>query len=861
MLRYLTSIIALFVLISCSSAKKVVLEEPEVLTEYFTFDTLTVSAPRIDSVPKYSLGTYHESYNRRFDLIHTKLDLRFDWQNQHALGRAQLTLSPLMYPQRSLVLDAKSFDIHSVQIEDQKKELAYKYDGYLLIIEFDRVIKKGEEIKLLIEYTAKPNEAPAGGSAAITSDKGLYFINADGSDPDKPQQIWTQGETEANSHWFPTIDKPNERTTQEIYLTVEDRFTTLSNGLLVNSVKNNDGTRTDYWRMEKTNAPYLFMLAIGEYAIVRDKWKDVPIEYYVEPEYKDYAAEIFNHTPEMLTFFSEYTGVDYPWSKIAHVVVRDYVSGAMENTTAIVYGEFVQKTGRELIDNDNDGIVAHEIIHHWFGDLVSPESWSNIVLNEGFANYGEFLWTEYKYGLEAAEHLRLNELNGYLNSAHNRGMHALVDFEYDDKEDMFDAHSYNKGGLVMHMLRRYIGDDAFRAGLKKYLIDNAYTDVEAHELRLAMEDVTGEDLNWFFNQWFYSSGHPVLDINYIKNPEESTFTISIDQIQDPEENLPIYQLPAQIYFYDDAGNIEIESIWINARHQDFVFSFEKLPLYADFDGPNDLLFEKVENKTSEDYVFQYQHGNSVLDRFEALISLTGKENFQQVFMDALNDPYYAVRRYALNNLTDFSSESVIKTIENLALNDPHSSVRRLAVRQMSQMAKPSYEKIANNILAKELAYPVLAEALILLNEVNPAKALNYAEKNIDEPSGYFEASIAELFSSSGQIKYLPFFEERLESVSIYRVFNFYDQYFRLLKNQSPEFLVNKALILKQVSVNRENSIYRKYAATNTISKIKNLIPIAETPASDGEIKQIDDILQEIIEQEENEMLKSRYNSF
>jgi aminopeptidase N len=838
-----------------------VLEEPEVLTEYFTFDTLTVSAPRIDSVPKYSLGTYHESYNRRFDLIHTKLDLRFDWQNQHALGRAQLTLSPLMYPQRSLVLDAKSFDIHSVQIEDQKKELAYKYDGYLLIIEFDRVIKKGEEIKLLIEYTAKPNEAPAGGSAAITSDKGLYFINADGSDPDKPQQIWTQGETEANSHWFPTIDKPNERTTQEIYLTVEDRFTTLSNGLLVNSVKNNDGTRTDYWRMEKTNAPYLFMLAIGEYAIVRDKWKDVPIEYYVEPEYKDYAAEIFNHTPEMLTFFSEYTGVDYPWSKIAHVVVRDYVSGAMENTTAIVYGEFVQKTGRELIDNDNDGIVAHEIIHHWFGDLVSPESWSNIVLNEGFANYGEFLWTEYKYGLEAAEHLRLNELNGYLNSAHNRGMHALVDFEYDDKEDMFDAHSYNKGGLVMHMLRRYIGDDAFRAGLKKYLIDNAYTDVEAHELRLAMEDVTGEDLNWFFNQWFYNSGHPVLDINYIKNPEESTFTISIDQIQDPEENLPIYQLPAQIYFYDDAGNIEIESIWINARHQDFVFSFEKLPLYADFDGPNDLLFEKVENKTSEDYVFQYQHGNSVLDRFEALISLTGKENFQQVFMDALNDPYYAVRRYALNNLTDFSSESVIKTIENLALNDPHSSVRRLAVRQMSQMAKPSYEKIANNILAKELAYPVLAEALILLNEVNPAKALNYAEKNIDEPSGYFEASIAELFSSSGQIKYLPFFEERLESVSIYRVFNFYDQYFRLLKNQSPEFLVNKALILKQVSVNRENSIYRKYAATNTISKIKNLIPIAETPASDGEIKQIDDILQEIIEQEENEMLKSRYNSF
>ena len=188
-----------------------------------------------------------------------------------------------------------------------------------------------------------------------------------GEDPNKPQQIWTQGETEWNSKWFPTIDKPNERCTQEMYITVEDKFKTLSNGVLVNSIKNEDGTRTDFWKMAQPHAPYLFMIAVGEFAVVQDKWEGIPLDYYVEPEYERSARAIFGNTVEMLDFFSSKLGIKYPWAKYAQIVVRDYVSGAMENTTSVIFGDFVQKHEEDLIDNNNDRIVAHE--------LFSPLVW------------------------------------------------------------------------------------------------------------------------------------------------------------------------------------------------------------------------------------------------------------------------------------------------------------------------------------------------------------------------------------------------------------------------------------------------------------------------------------------------------
>ena len=233
---------------------------------------------------------YRATHNKTTELKHTKLKVKFDFEKEQMHGEEWLTASPHFYASDSLVLNAKAMVIHEVALnQGTKKPLKYTYSDDLLRINLDKVYKKGEDYTVYIKYTARPNEHKGKGSAAINSAKGLYFINAQGKDPDKPTQIWTQGETESNSVWFPTIDKPNQKTTQELFMTVPDKYVTLSNGILKSSFSESGGLRTDHWVMDKKHAPYLFFMGVGEYAIVKDKWKNIAVDYYVEKEYEPYA--------------------------------------------------------------------------------------------------------------------------------------------------------------------------------------------------------------------------------------------------------------------------------------------------------------------------------------------------------------------------------------------------------------------------------------------------------------------------------------------------------------------------------------------------------------------------------------------
>jgi aminopeptidase N len=289
----------------------------------------------------------------------------------------------------------------------------------VLNIKLDRTYLRDERYVVYIDYTAKPDEFTGSqGSAAITDAKGLYFINPKGEEKDKPTQIWTQGETEATSVWVPTIDKTNQKTTQEFNLTVPAKYVTLSNGKLTSQKNNTDGTRTDTWVMELPHSPYLFFMGVGDFAVVKDTYKGKEVSYYVEKEYEKVARRIFGLTPEMMKFFSEkVTGIEYPWVKYSQIVGRDYVSGAMENTTATLHQESAQQTARELVDGVGwESTIAHELFHQWFGDLVTAESWSNLTVNESFADYSQYLWLEYKYGADEAGFENYSEMQQYLNS-------------------------------------------------------------------------------------------------------------------------------------------------------------------------------------------------------------------------------------------------------------------------------------------------------------------------------------------------------------------------------------------------------------------------------------------------------------
>ncbi|MFN2440924.1 MAG: M1 family metallopeptidase, partial [Chitinophagaceae bacterium] len=296
-----------------------------------------------------ALSTYRATPEIINDLVHTKLDAKFDFQKSQLNGKVWITLKPHFYTTDSLLLDAKGMDIKQVAVVKSGKatSLKYNYDGMLLNINLDRPYKRSETYTIYIDYTAKPDEYTGKGSAAITDAKGLYFINPRGEEKDKPTQIWTQGETEATSVYVPIIDKPNQKTTQEFILTVPAKYVTLSNGKMINQKNNGDGTRTDHWKMELPHAPYLFFIGVGDYAIVKDSYKGKEVSYYVEKEYEPVARKIFGATPEMIKYFSNITGVDYPWAKYAQIVGRDYVSGAMENTTATLHQENAYQNARE----------------------------------------------------------------------------------------------------------------------------------------------------------------------------------------------------------------------------------------------------------------------------------------------------------------------------------------------------------------------------------------------------------------------------------------------------------------------------------------------------------------------------------
>ena len=658
-------------------------------------------------------------------------------------------------------------DVLKVQMNGA--DLNYTYnDALKLNIDLGRTYKSTEQYTISIEYVSKPDELEMGGSSAITGDKGLYFINPKGEEKNKMPQIWTQGETQANSVWFPTIDSPNAKTTQEIYITVEDKYVTLSNGDLVSSKKNKDGTRTDYWKQDLPHAPYLFMMAIGEYSIVKDSYtkKDgskIEVNYYVEPEHKEDARGIFGETPNMIGYFSELLDLEYPWDKYNQVVVRDYVSGAMENTGAVIFGEYVYKDKEDLLDGNDQSTIAHELFHHWFGDLVTCESWANLPLNESFANYSQYLWDEYRYGMDEADYQAEMEADGYFQSASYQGYHDLIWFDHFDKEDMFDGHSYNKGGRILHMLRSYLGDEAFFKGLNNYLTTNKYKAAEFHHLRLAFEEVSGEDLNWFFNQWFLGKGHLILFTDY-EVTDDQTILFKVKQRQNIED-FPIYKIPTQVLIWS-GDEVVVHDIVIDELEQEFELSYSGEIKNIQIDPKQDLLAKIYEEKSADQFRHQFYNSKAYKSRMVGLrrASKSNTLETQNLLSDALDDPFWNIRIEAASiayQLGCSDNDDIANKMLNLAKNDSISKVRA----EMIQMLDKSGEEEATlltlfkQMVSNDPSSNVRSSAFQALVDLNPSQALSEARLMEDGASLSLKITLAEAYSKMGEAQEQAFFED------------------------------------------------------------------------------------------------------
>jgi len=652
---------------------------------------LLVSVPMIllgQSSSKKSSFLNARLYEKEFELIHTRLEVSFDIPKELLFGKEWVSLSPYFYETDKLALDAKGMLI--AKVVSDEKELSYVYDGSKLFVDLGRKYTRLDTLDLYIEYTADPSKVRQQGSKAITSAKGLYFINAKGLNEDKPTQIWTQGETEASSCWFPTIDSPNQKTTQEISIRVPGNYVTLSNGLLKSQTKHENNERTDYWVMGQKHAPYLFFMGIGEFSVVKDEWRGKEVSYYVEKEQEHLARKIFGKTPKMMDFFSEITGVDYVWDKYSQVVVRDFVSGAMENTTAVSHADMAYQTEGDLIDENSwEPIIAHELFHHWFGDLVTTENWANISLNESFANYSEYLWLEHEYGYDRAEEHRIKAVNAYKNGGNHHK--NLVRFDYENKEAVFDLVSYNKGGAVLHMLKDYIGEKAFYEGVNLYLTENQFGSAEVPQLRMTFEKVSGKDLNWFFDQWYYGSGHPEIRVSHDYNVLEKTVTVTLRQLGKE------FYFPVMIDVYESGKKRQIE-LFVDNVEKSVTFAYDKYPDWIHVDANHMLLAEFVENKTLAVYKFILTRAPHFEDRKMALQELSKHQMDKKIFgmvVDAFDDKNYQVQVLALEKIDlsgKYAKTKVIKKIENIAKSAKNNHVKAAAIKVMGRLVYFDYQK-------------------------------------------------------------------------------------------------------------------------------------------------------------------------
>lgn len=791
---------------------------------------ISLFAKPITVVSHKNAAIYQASRTKEVDLLHTNLKIKFDYNLQHAFGKINLKFKPHFYATKQVVIDAKGMELKNIGLINKKDtiKLNYTYDTLQITIELNKTYFNNDTFNIFIDYVSKPNELNFEGSAAIKEAKGLYFVNPKLLEANKPRQIWTQGETESNSCWMPTIDAPNQKHTQELYITAQANEVTLSNGKLISITKNADGTHTDYWKQTLPHAPYLTMMAIGEFNITKHNWHDsIEVSYYLEKEYAQYTNLIFGPTKEMLDCFSRKLGVDYPWEKFSQIIVRDFVSGAMENTSAVLHGEYVQHDNREHLDNNHEDVIAHEMFHHWFGDYTTAESWSNLPLNESFATYGEYIWNDWKYGNTEAEAVFDRNLSGYLLSKNN-ATKTPIRFYYHNREDMFDGVSYSKGARILHQLRKQIGDDAFFKSLQLYLNQNKFKSAEIHNLRLAFEETTGLDLNWYFNQWFLNAGHPELDLSI--NYNDTIASLTVVQKQDSTQ-FGLYQLPVYVNIFDKSG---IKTFLVNITKTKEKFTFKGDSIYLlNFDTTKALVSKIDLLQSDANWNSLIKNVNHWKAKQQAILGFTAnytlnKNILSDYFKNAVsyclnhNHPRIIELGYvAINSLTDEHQLLFENNILALTNYKNSASVRGNAVLILNnwnnKKYKPNFE-----IGLQDSSNQVLAYSLFSLNNIDSLSALQSAEKWRNYNNYFVVQAVSNIVSKNSIKNENVYFEKTIDNAG-YGKRNLMFLYAKYLIRSNNEINKEAIHVFERLGKKMDGE-EKSYLLFNTVNELKeNLI--------------------------------------
>jgi aminopeptidase N len=523
---------------------------------------------------------------RAYDVEHYMIRTGFDRATKTVFGDTTIRLKPLKANLTTIELDAYGLKYDFVRLENSNKNLQYRQAGEKLVVRLDKAYAPQDSVSIRIGYSCQPAQ-------------GVYFVDAlrEKNNIVRDAQIWTQNEPEEAHHWFPSYDYPDDKATTEQFLTVEAGETAIANGELLETVQNPNGTKTFHYKMSVPHSVYLTSFVVGKYVRLKDVYKNIPLGFYVYPGREATARKAFAKTKDMMRIFENLTGVDFPYNKYDQTIVAEFQFGGMENITATTHADS-EIFAVDFMPGATEDLVSHELAHSWFGNLVTCRNWSELWLNEGFATFMEAAYREKAYGREHYI-LKIKEdaLRFISEDAVNRNRHGLFNERAQPNAELFDTTTYQKGGAVVHTLRAEIGDEAFWKAINVYLNGHKFGNVETPDLQKAMEDASGRDLKWFFNQWVYKAGYPRLEIKQTYQAQKKTLNLTVTQTQKSDAITPeafILPMDIEIVTADGiTGGTKTEKIKIDKRTQTFSIPLDRNPSEVRFDKDSKIPLKSI----------------------------------------------------------------------------------------------------------------------------------------------------------------------------------------------------------------------------------------------------------------------------
>ncbi|WP_298905048.1 M1 family metallopeptidase [uncultured Nostoc sp.] len=702
----------------------------------------------------------HYNPDRPGQVEHIFLDLSLDIPKQSYQGSCSIRLLPIRNGIDRLTLDAVNLNIESVQVDEVAQN--FDYQGEQLSIQLSEVTQIGKRLLIAIAYSvAKPQ-------------RGIYFIQPDKHYPNKPTQVWTQGEDEDSRFWFPCFDYPGQLSTSEIRVRVPNPLIAISNGELIDTTADGD-YKIYHWSQQQVHPTYLMTLAVGDFAEIRDEWKGKPVTYYVEKGREEDAKRSMGKTPRMIEFLSQKYGYPYAFPKYAQVCVDDFIFGGMENTSTTLLTDRCLLDERAALDNRNtEALVVHELAHQWFGDLVVIKHWSHAWIKEGMASYSEVIWTEQEYSLEEAAYYRLLEARRYISEDSSRYRRPMVTHVYREAIELYDRHIYEKGSCVYHMIRFQLGDELFWQAIQTFIQDNAHKTVETVDLLRAIEKATGRNLLFLFDQYVYRGGHPDFKVAYSWDGDANLAKITVTQTQAAEGKngskdlfdlkIPIgfgYPLQEEVRSGElgvknnsqlQTHNSQLKTfvVRVNEREQSFYFPLENKPQFISFDVGNNYLKTVALEYPIPELKAQLESDPNPISRIyaaEALAKKGGLEATIALSAALKNDPLWGVRVEVAKQLAQINLDQAFDGLV-LGLKDKNAYVRRSVVEALAQIKTAESYKVVKSLLQKgDPSYYVEATASRVIGAIASAnleekpkedKVLKLLKGVLEEKAGWNE---------------------------------------------------------------------------------------------------------------------------